>query len=495
MTPYQSLEATFRRAALIGEAAGIVGWDTSVMMPEGAAAMRADQSAMLGVLAHETLTRPEIPDWLAAAEAAGDGLDAWQRANLREMRRIWTHASAVPADLVEALSKACSACETVWREAKPKADFKLVRPKLAEVLRLTREDAAAKAARLGLSPYDALLDQYEPGGRAAEIDPIFERLARELPPMIGAVIERQKRTPPKKPRGRWPVAAQKALSKRLMETIGFDFARGRLDESRHPFSGGGPDDRRITTRYDEADFATALMATLHETGHAMYEAQLPAAWRRQPVGRARGMVLHESQSLLMEMQACRGRAFLGYAAPIVRRALGGKGPAWTADNLYRLGIAVKRGFIRVDADEMTYPCHVILRYRLERALLAGDLALADLPGAWNDLHRDLIGVAPPNDRLGCLQDIHWYDGAIGYFPTYTLGAMAAAQLFEAAGQALPRLQRQLGKGDFKPLLAWLEANVHGKGSLLATREVMAAATGRPLDEGAFLAHLERRYLA
>lgn len=494
MTPYEHLEANFRRAALIGEAAAIVGWDTSVMMPEGAAAMRADQSAMLGVLQHETVTRPEMAEWLAGAEAQA-GLDDWQRANLREMRRVWTHQNAVPAALVEALSKACSACETAWREAKPKSDFKLVRPKLAEVLRLTREEAAAKAAALGLAPYDALLDMYEPGGRAAEIDPIFERLARELPPMIGAVIERQRRNPPVKPRGRWPAAAQKALSQRLMARIGFDFRRGRLDESRHPFSGGGPDDRRITTRYDEGDFAKALMATLHETGHAMYEAQLPAKWRRQPVGRARGMVLHESQSLLMEMQACRGRAFLGYAAPIIRRALGGRGRAWTADNLYRLGIQVTRGFIRVDADEVTYPCHVILRYRLERALLAGDLALADLPAAWNEAHRALIGVAPPDDRSGCLQDIHWFDGAIGYFPTYTLGAMAAAQLFEAAGNAMPDRDKRLAKGDFAPLLAWLEANVHGKGSLLSTREVMVAATGRPLDEGAFLAHLERRYLA
>ncbi|HEY1298910.1 MAG TPA: carboxypeptidase M32, partial [Stellaceae bacterium] len=292
----------------------------------------------------------------------------------------------------------------------------------------------------------------------------------------------------------FPVETQRRVGIELMQRIGFDFAHGRLDVSAHPFCGGTPDDVRITTRYDESDFARALMGVLHETGHALYQRGLPSEWRLQPVGRARGMAMHESQSLLLEMQACRSRAFVDFAAPILRRAFAGEGPAWNAEALYRRQIRVGRGLIRVDADEVTYPAHVILRYRLERAMLAGDLALRDLPGAWADGLRTLLGVAPAKDRDGCLQDIHWYDGIWGYFPTYTLGALIAAQLFEAARRALPGLAEAIAAGDFAPLLGWLHKNVHEKGSLLSTAELVEAATGRPLGTTSFERHLRTRYL-
>ncbi|MFA7431455.1 MAG: carboxypeptidase M32, partial [Rhodospirillaceae bacterium] len=273
-----------------------------------------------------------------------------------------------------------------------------------------------------------------------------------------------------------------------------DFAHGRLDTSAHPFCGGTPDDVRITTRYDEADFAQAIMGVLHETGHGLYERGLPPDWRGQPVGKARGMSVHESQSLLMEMQACRSREFLTFAAPVMAQAFGGAGPEWDPDALYRRAIRVERGFIRVDADEVTYPAHVILRTKLERAMIAGDLEIADLPGAWNEGFRKLLGVAVPNDRLGCLQDIHWYDGAWGYFPTYTLGAMTAAQLFAAAKDAVPEIPDRIAAGDFAPLVAWLREAVHSKASSLPTDELLTQATGKPLDAGVFKAHLKRRYL-
>jgi carboxypeptidase Taq len=279
-----------------------------------------------------------------------------------------------------------------------------------------------------------------------------------------------------------------------MEHIGFDFTRGRLDVSAHPFCGGTPDDVRITTRYDESDFARALMAVLHETGHALYQRGLPGEWRLQPVGRARGMAVHESQSLLLEMQVCRSRPFLTFAAPILREAFAGDGPGWDSEALYRRQIRVQRGLIRVDADEVTYPVHVILRYRLERAMLAGDLVPADLPGAWGEGLRQWLGVAPANDREGCLQDIHWYDGVWGYFPTYTLGALIAAQLFEAAREAIPNLPEKLAQGEFTPLLGWLREQIHSKGSLLSTAELVEAATGRPLGTASFERHLRSRYL-
>jgi carboxypeptidase Taq len=472
----------------------VLHWDLATQMPEGGAAARSEQLAGLKLVCHEIITDAAMPDLLDGAAAQND-LDPWQRANLKEMRRSWLHAGSIAADLVEASSKASSACEMAWRVARPANDFAAVLPTLQRVLDRTREVAALKAARLGKTPYDALLDQYEPDGSEAAIDAVFEPLARSLPALIDGAIAAQARRPaPVPPAGPFPIAAQREAAVKLMTRLGFDFDHGRLDISLHPFCGGTPDDVRITTRYDEDDFRRALMGVLHETGHALYERGLPEAWRRQPVGKARGMGLHESQSLLVEMQVCRSRAFHDYVAPILRETFGRSGPEWEPENLYRLNTRVERSLIRVDADEVTYPAHVILRYRLERALLKGDLALADLPAAWNDAMRELIGLAPPDDRQGCLQDIHWYDGAFGYFPTYTLGAMTAAHLFDAAKRADPAIEPGIGRGEFAPLFAWLRAQVHGKASSLSTQEIIVQATGKPLDAAIFERHLRARYL-
>ncbi|MBI5164640.1 MAG: carboxypeptidase M32 [Magnetospirillum sp.] len=491
---YPRLEELFRKLSILGDTTSVLQWDMATMMPDGGAAARGEQRALLKAMAHGLLTAPEVPDLLD--QAASETLDPWQSANLREMRRDWTHAAAVPAALVEALAVAEAACETVWREARPAADFARVRPRLDALLALVRETAAAKAEALGVSAYDALLDQYEPMGRAADIAPVFDALAAALPPLIDAVLAAQATRPaPLVPAGPFPVAAQKAMGIELMTALGFDFRHGRLDVSCHPFCGGTPEDVRITTRYDEDDFASGLMGVLHETGHALYDFGLPGGrWRHQPVGRARGMVMHESQSLLMEMQACRSQPFVAWAAPKLKAAFAGQGPAWEADNLHRLGLVVKRDFIRVSADEVTYPAHVIVRTRLEQALIAGSLSTADLPAAWNDGYRQVLGIVPPDDRLGCLQDIHWYCGAWGYFPTYTLGAMTAAQLFAAACAQVPGILPGVGAGDFRPLLGWLKEKIHGHGSVLSTAELVADATGRPLDPAVFTAHIRQRYL-
>jgi carboxypeptidase Taq len=492
--PYQHLEARFGRLGALGEAVSVLGWDNSAMMPSGGAGARAEQIATLEVVCHENLTDPAIGGLLDEAEGQND-LDHWQRANLAEMRRQWAHATAVPADLVEASSRAASACEMVWREARPANDFARVLPPLEQVLALTREVAAAKASVLGKSLYDALLDGYEPDGSTGEIDLLFAELAAFLPGCIAEALENQAvSAPPLAPEGPFPIEAQRQVGLKLMGVLGFDFEHGRLDVSAHPFCGGTPDDVRITTRYNEADFARAMMGVLHETGHALYERGLPKQWRRQPVGRARGMSMHESQSLLVEMQACRSQEFLEFAAPLLRDAFGGSGPAWDADNLYRLNTRVARSLIRVDADEVTYPAHVILRYRLEKAMIAGDLALKDLPGAWRDGMQELIGTASPTDTDGCLQDIHWYCGLWGYFPTYTLGAMTAAQLFDAATQAVPEIRPAIARGDFTPLLTWLRSNVHEHASSVSAQTLLTEATGNPLDGRVFRRHLETRYL-
>lgn len=492
---YKQLEQRFARLGRLRDAQGILHWDRSVMMPAGGAEGRAEQLATLDVICHELITTPGLGDLLAAAE--GETLGDWERANVREMRRDWVHAGAVDAALVEARSRACSACEMAWREARPQADYARVLPFLEEVLRLTIEVGKAKAARFGCSAYDALLDEFEPGARVADVDPVFDDYAAFLPDFLEEVLARQAREPAMvAPLGPFPIERQRELGLRIMQILGFDFHQGRLDISLHPFTGGASDDQRITTRYNEADFTSSLMGTIHETGHALYAQHLPKAWRHQPVGSARGMVMHESQSLLMEMQAARSREFLAFAAPLMREAFGaGDGDsAWQPDNLFRLYTRVSRSLIRTEADEVSYPAHIILRYRLERALIAGDLALRDLPAAWNEGMQGLLGVVPPDDRLGCLQDIHWYDGAFGYFPTYTLGAMAAAQLFDAARRSIPGLPDAIGRGEFRLLVDWLAENVHARASYLSTRELLVAATGRGLDPAVFKAHLKSRYL-
>ena len=496
MGAYEDLERVFARRGALSDAAGILGWDAQTLMPTGAAAGRAEQLATVRGIAHALLVDPRVGDQLAAAEHGRGTLGPWEAANLREMRRAHAHAGAVPGDLVVAESKATSRAEMAWREARAQSRFALLAPHLAEVLRLQREIARCKGEALGLSTYDSLLDQYDASLRVARIAPMFDRLRAALPGLLAAAQERQAREPAPEPiGGPFPVAAQRALGETLMRHLGFAFDRGRLDISLHPFCGGATGDVRITTRYDEADFTRALMGVLHETGHALYEQGRPERWLHQPVGQARGMTMHESQSLLIEMQACRSRAFMAALAPLVQAAFGREGDAALgADNLHRVFTRVAPGFIRVDADEVTYPAHILLRTRLERAMIDGDLAVDDLPGAFDDGLRDLLGLRVPDDARGCLQDIHWPSGAWGYFPTYTLGAMAAAQLFAAARAAVPAIMPGLARGDFAALVAWLRTHVHGLGSLHTTDDILAAATGQPLGFDAYLAHLHRRYV-
>ena len=491
MDVYRELEARYRQIGALREAAGMLHWDMAVMMPPGGADGRAEQLAALKQVTHRMESDPVLGELLDQADR---GADPWRCANLGEMRRRWIHAGAVDPDLVEAATRARLACEMAWRDARPANDFAAVRPLLEEVVNLTRKQAEATAPALGCSPYEALLDAYEPGARTDTIDRLFADLAAFLPGFLDhALSVQESQRPLPLPCSAFSVDRQQALARRLMKALGFDFDRGRLDVSLHPFCGGASDDVRVTTRYADDDFSQSLMGVVHETGHALYEMGLPRDWRYQPVGEARGMTLHESQSLLVEMQVGRSREFFEFAAPLIAAAFDGDGPAWEAGNLHLLHTRVAPGLIRVDADEVTYPAHVILRYRIERALIEGSMSIADIPGAWSEGLFELLGLRPPDDRRGCLQDIHWYDGAWGYFPTYTLGALAAAQIFAAARAEIPDLMAAISKGEFAGLLAWLGEHVHGRASSQTTDELVAAATGAPLGTAAFKHHLEVRY--
>ena len=490
---YQALHERYQRIGHLEHAQAMLSWDEAAMMPAGGGTARAEAMATLVGMIHDLAAAPAIGE--LAEAAANEPLDAWQAANLALIRRRWQRARAVPTELTTALSKAGSLCEQAWRPARGANDWQAVAGQLEEVIRLTREEAQALADALGCSPYDALLDGYEPGLQQADVDPVFNELRAALPALIDRAIANQPASSPIT--GPFSVPRQEQLGRELMAALGFDFERGRLDASHHPFCGGDPTDTRITTRYSDADFMESMFAVLHETGHALYEQGLPPAWRGQPVGGSRGMALHESQSLSMEMQVCRSRAFLDFAAPTIQRCLLGaatKAAEWQPDNLARLATKVERGFIRVYADELTYPLHVILRYELETALLDGSLNVADLPDAWNDAMQRYLGLSTAgNFADGVMQDVHWFAGLIGYFPTYTFGAVIAAQLFQAAKASLPSLEDAIRDGDFGVLLEWLRANVHSRGSLLPTMAVVAEATGGELGTTAFLRHLNERY--
>jgi carboxypeptidase Taq len=495
-TAYQTLHDRFARMSAISGAAAILSWDRATMMPAGGAKTRAQQLATLCVLQHEIITQPDMEELLNSAREATGCLDDWQSANVREMQCQWVHACAMPRDLVEALSQAASKTEMIWRQARADNDFASLAPKLQDLVDLTRQSGQVRGEALGISPYEALIDQFDPGSRVDDIDQLFAELEGFLPELLGQVLEHQATKPAVQvPKGPFPIANQEKLGRFIIERMGFDFEHGRLDVSHHPFSGGTPEDSRITTRYDEADFTSSLMALVHETGHSLYERGLPAQWVDQPVGAARGMTLHESQSLLYEMQAARSDAFIAWLVPHLVEAFNGHGAEWQFENIRGVYRKVEPGFIRVDADEVTYPFHIMLRYGLERQFIAGDLLVKDLPGAWREGMQRYLGLTPPDDVLGCLQDIHWPSGAFGYFPSYTLGALAAAQIFAVASASQPAIADDLAKGEFNRLNGWLGKHIHSQASLYSTPELITRATGAPLGATAFKGHLERRYLS
>lgn len=493
---YDRLRAQFARLAALDDAMGILQWDRACMMPLGAASGRGEQLAALTRIVHDAMVTPGLADDLNAAEAAAAMLSPGDRANLAEMRRAQRHAIAVPGDLAEAATRASAACEPVWREARAASDFSIVATALGTVIDRQREIGAAKAEAFGQPLYDCLLDGFEPGLSEARINPLFDRLAADLPTLIDTALAQQQGAADD---GIIPAssAAQHQLAQALLLALGFDFEKGRLDVSAHPFTGGASGDTRITTRYNEADALTGLMGVLHELGHALYEMNLPTRWRGQPAGRSRGMALHESQSMSIEVVVGRSRAFLTHARAQMQTSFGPVSAS--ADALFRRANRVERGFIRVDADALTYPLHIILRTRLEQAMMAGELGATDLPSAWNEGFQALFGSVPPDDARGCLQDIHWYDGAFGYFPTYTLGALGAAQLGAAAFAA----QRAAGH-DPDALLAagqlgwftdWMRTQVHERASLADADTIMTDATGRPLDTEAWFALVNARIAA
>ena len=468
----------------------ILAWDQETQMPPKGSADRGQLQSTLAGLLHARLSSQELSEALeAAAQAAGPGSVA--AGHVREARRRVERVARVPERLARELALARSAGHEAWVAARGADDFSLFEKELAHLIALKREEAGLIAGADG-RPFDALLDEFEPGMTEAALVPLFDRLRAELSPIVRAVADSGRAVDESPARGHFPEANQRAFGRAVAEAMGFDFEAGRLDLAPHPFcSGFAPRDVRITWRYHEEDFRPALYGIMHEAGHGLYEQGLPLEWQRTPLGGAVSLGMHESQSRLWENLVGRSRAFWEWALPLFREHFP-DGPA-VLDALWPTLHTIQPSLIRVEADQGTYDLHIAVRFEIERALFAGELEVGDLPGAWDDRYEELLGIRSPSVADGVLQDIHWSFGGFGYFPTYTLGNLINAQLFEAAREELGDLDTMFARGEFAPLLSWLREKVHRHGSFHSADELVQRATGRPLSPDAHLA--QRRAMA
>ncbi|RFC67799.1 MULTISPECIES: carboxypeptidase M32 [Mesorhizobium] len=490
---FQKLDELGHKLEALEHALAILGADEATHMAVGGGEKRADAMAALAGMLHRQASAPEIADWIDAAE--NEDLNDDQRIALAEFRRHYTNLTCLPAEFVERQTSQRLRSEQLWRDLREKNDWKSFRPALEGIVSLVREEAAMRASVLKLDPYDALMEQYDPGNRAADITPVFDKLKtflKDFAPQALAIQEQRDAKRPRKPlSGTYAIDKQRALGLAMMGAVGFDFTHGSLSVSHHPFCGGVPTDVRITTRYKTSDFLSALMGVLHEAGHALYEQNLPHQWGHWPLGRARGMAVHESQSLFVEKQLGRNPAFWRWALPVVERELGEN---WSLDDILPWVHHVERGLIRVDADEVTYPLHVILRYELEQELVSGRLEVADLPEAWDAKMHEYLGLSTlDNPADGPMQDVHWPGAAFGYFPSYTLGALMAAQQWAAFEKVHPAANSEISEGHFEAVNDWRRTNIWSQGSRYSTPELIERATGEKLDARFFIEHLEKRY--
>lgn len=492
---YQELLSLLRGAAVLGSCASVLGWDEQTYLPPAGAEHRADQLALLAGLTHERATSPRIGELLTELEQSGSLGEATSvmAVNVREARHSYDRATKLPRALVEELSRTTTLAQSAWVSARRKSDFAEFQPWLEKMIGLKRQQADAIGYSGGV-PYDALLDEFEPGASSREIAATFAPLRDELVKLVDSIQGSSRRPDVRLLTRRFPLDAQHRFAEEAARKIGFDFEAGRLDVAPHPFcSGMGPGDCRLTTRYNEQHFPGAFFGVLHEAGHGLYEQGLDRAAFGSPMGETVSLGIHESQSRLWENFVGRSRAFWQHFFAPAHQAFPEALAGVNLDDWYAAINDVRPSFIRVEADEVTYNLHIMLRFELEQPLISGDLKPADVPSAWNEKFTKSFGLTPPNDAQGCLQDIHWSAGLIGYFPTYSLGNMYAAQFYDAAQRDLGDLTAQFARGEFRPLLDWLRKNIHSRGKQLRAGELVQRVTGTPLSHRALIAHLHSKF--
>ena len=492
---YKALAANLEERSHLSGVMGILHWDQEVIMPPGAEEARARQiSALAGVL-HQKATDPEIGGWLAKLEQDNlSGFNELEICNIREARRDYDRETKVPGELVRELAELGSRAHGVWVKARKDNRFADFVPVLKRFVALKKQWAHYIEPQQ--APYDVCIDSYERDATMAQIDPLFARLKSELVPLIRAVQSATYRPEASFLEGPFDVEKQKDLARRISRDIGFSFDHGRMDVSVHPFCGGShPTDVRITTRYRTDDFVESLYAVIHETGHGLYEQGRMAEARDLPVSEPLTMGIHESQSLFWERMVAQRKSFCAHYLDLFASTFPDKLQGVSAQALYEAINICRPSLIRVEADEVTYPLHVILRYEIEKSLFAGDVEVEQLPELWNDKMQEYLGIRPATDAEGILQDIHWSMGAFGYFPSYTLGAMTACQFFNALKKDVPDVDEKIEHGEFAGIKSWLNENIHNKGRLYSSAELLRRVTGETLNADHFIRHLNEKYRA
>lgn len=492
---YLKLEKKLEELTHLGNIANIAHWDSATMLGSGSAANRQKEMATFSSVIHEMATSNEMGDLINGSLAEFDHLDDWQRSNLASAKKSYDSQTCLTADIQHEHSIASSECEFTWRTARKENDFKKLEPYLDRVFDSVRRAAGLKAEKLKKSPLDVLVDTFDPDRTSAEVKMVFDSLKAELPDLINKIMDKQKSEEVISLSKKIDENTQKAIGLKLMEQMEFNFDCGRLDKSVHPFCIGSNDDVRITTRYNENYFLSSLFGVVHETGHALYQKNLPAKYRNQPVGGPKGMSFHESQSLIMENQVGTSRSFMEYLAKMLQDEFSFSAPEYSADNLYKLVTRVKPSFIRVDADEATYPLHVILRFEIEEAIIEGNLRAFELPELWNSKMQEYLGIVPDSDADGCMQDLHWPSGYLGYFPSYTNGAIIASMLMKKAKETNSSIDAEIAKGSFNSLNQYLTENLRGYGYSKNSADLLEASTGHNMIQPTiFTDYLRAKYL-
>jgi carboxypeptidase Taq len=488
---YTALLDEIKRYNAVESATEMLSWDQQVMMPEGGTPARSTQLSTLSSISHELLVDEDIGRYLEELDDAS--LTSEQQAVVREVRREYVRAARVPRDLIEEISTATTEALGAWESAREHDAFEEFAPHLERLVELKRR--YAEHIDPDADPYAVLFAEYEPCLSLSKTADILDELQETLVPLIEEIRASDADLATDAFEGTFDTDSQESLSREVLELLGYDFDRGRLDTSTHPFTSGNQFDARITTRFDESDPLGAITSTIHEFGHAYYTLGLPADAFGTPLGSHRDLSVHESQSRLWENHVGRSAAFWELLLPKLQDAFPQTGELSSREAYEAANQVHDENLIRVEADELTYHLHIIVRFRIERELIGGDLAVDDVPDRWNRLYEEYLGITPPSDALGCLQDIHWSHGNFGYFPTYSLGSVMAAQLSAAADREIDDLDGDIRAGDFDTLGEWLRANIHQHGRRYETDTLVEHATGEPLSADAFTEYVTEKYSA
>jgi carboxypeptidase Taq len=491
---YDRLCKHTREVAILNSTQSLLGWDERTKLPPAGGDYRAEQMSYLAGLIHKQQTAPEVGEWLTELGDSPLAADPHSDtgAVIVNLKRDYDRKTKLPQSLVEELAKLSVLGQQLWVEARKANDYARFRPLLERTIELKRQEAAAIGYEK--EPYDALLDEFEPGAKTTEVAAALAGLREQLVPLVAAIAASPRRPNMQALHGRYPVDLQEQFGRRCATAIGFNFEQGRLDTTNHPFCAGmGPCDVRLTTRYDENNLSGSLFSTLHEAGHGIYDQGLREEHYGLPTGEAVSLGIHESQSRMWENLVARSHAFWEYFYPIAQQTFPDALKNVSLDDFYFAINDSRPSLIRTESDEVTYNLHILIRFELELALINDELKVADLPEAWHAKYRQYLGIQSPTDSDGVLQDVHWSSGAFGYFPTYSLGNLYAAQFFEKAQQDLGDLHKMFARGEFMPLREWLRRNIHSHGRRYPAAELGRRVTGHPLSHDALIRHLRGKF--